>query len=53
VWGAVVGASMALGPPLGGILIETIGWRSVFWVNLPICLIALVLTVVVVPESRA
>lgn len=28
VWGAVVGASMALGPPLGGILIETVGWRS-------------------------
>ncbi len=53
VWGAVVGASMALGPPLGGILIETVGWRSVFWVNLPICLIALVLTVVAVPESRS
>ena len=53
VWGAVVGASLALGPPLGGVLIETIGWRSVFWVNLPICLAALALTVVVVPESRS
>lgn len=53
VWGAVVGASMALGPPLGGVLIETIGWRSVFWVNLPICLVALGMTFLVVPESRS
>ncbi len=53
VWGAVVGASMALGPPLGGFLIEAVGWRSVFWVNLPICAVALLMTVVVVPESRA
>jgi len=49
----VVGASMALGPLLGGVLIETIGWRSVFWVNLPICLLALVMTVAVVPEGRS
>ena len=37
VWGAVVGISMALGPIVGGLLIEVVGWRAVFWINLPIC----------------
>ena len=36
-WGAVVGISMALGPTVGGLLIEVVGWRAVFWINLPIC----------------
>ncbi|TSD93676.1 MFS transporter [Skermania sp. ID1734] len=53
VWGAVVGISMALGPMLGGLLIDTIGWRSVFWVNLPVCAAAIALTAVFVPESRS
>src|SRR5271165_5870657 len=33
VWGAVVGVSMALGPMLGGLLVSSAGWRSVFWIN--------------------
>ncbi|BBX20307.1 MFS transporter [Mycolicibacterium duvalii] len=53
VWGGVVGISMALGPIVGGLLIETVGWRSVFWINLPICAAALVLTAVFVPESKS
>lgn len=53
VWGAVVGISMALGPLVGGILIQTFDWRAVFYVNLPICLIAIVLTALIVPESRS
>lgn len=52
-WGGVVGISMAAGPILGGALVETVGWRSVFWINLPIGLLALVLTALYVPESRA
>ncbi|QIS19668.1 MFS transporter [Nocardia terpenica] len=53
VWGAVVGISTALGPMVGGGLIDALGWRSVFWINLPICAIALVLTTIYVPESKS
>lgn len=53
VWGAVVGISMSLGPIVGGLLIETIGWRSVFWINLPICAAAVLLTALFVPETRS
>ncbi|MGV9555077.1 MFS transporter [Streptomyces sp. NPDC003522] len=53
VWGAVVGISMAAGPLIGGLLVESVGWRSVFWVNLPVGLAALLLTLRHVPESRA
>src|SRR3954466_7986917 len=53
IWGAVFGAPMAAGPPPGGLLIETIGWRSIFWVNVPLGILGLVLTARVVPESRA
>lgn len=52
-WGAVVGVSLALGPVLGGILTSTIGWRSIFWVNVPVGIAAIVLSRLFVPESRA
>ncbi len=53
VWGGVVGISMAVGPIVGGALVHSFGWRSIFWLNLPIGLLALVLTTRFVPESRA
>ncbi len=52
-WGAAVGVSLALGPVLGGALVGSAGWRSVFWINIPVGLAALVLTALFVPESRA
>ncbi|MGW2212834.1 MFS transporter [Streptomyces sp. NPDC001781] len=53
MWGAVIGISMAAGPLAGGLLVESVGWRSIFWVNLPVGLAALLLTLRFVPESRA
>lgn len=53
VFGSMSGLSLALGPILGGALIDGFGWRSVFWINVPIVLIAVTLTTLFVPESRA
>jgi EmrB/QacA subfamily drug resistance transporter len=53
VWGGVVGISLGLGPVVGGVLVETVGWRSIFWINIPIGLAAIALTARFVPESRA
>jgi EmrB/QacA subfamily drug resistance transporter len=53
VWGAMFGISMALGPVIGGALVDSISWRAVFFVNVPIGLAAIVLTVLFVPDSRA
>ncbi len=53
VWGGVVGLSMALGPVAGGLLVSSVGWRSIFWINIPIGLTAIVLTALFVPESKA
>jgi EmrB/QacA subfamily drug resistance transporter len=53
VWGGVIGIAMALGPIVGGALIEFVGWRAVFWINLPICAIAILLTAIFVPESKS
>ena len=53
IWGAVFGLSMALGPVIGGALVASVGWRSIFWVNIPVGIAAIILTALVVPESRA
>ena len=53
IWGGVFGLSMALGPVVGGALVTAASWRLVFFVNVPIGLLAIVLTAVYVPESRA
>lgn len=36
VWGAVSGAALAIGPVVGGALVDGLGWRSIFWLNLPV-----------------
>ncbi|QAY73066.1 DHA2 family efflux MFS transporter permease subunit [Agromyces protaetiae] len=52
-WAAVSGIGIAAGPLLGGLLIDTIGWRSIFWINVPTGIAALVLALIFVPESKA
>lgn len=53
IWGSVVGISLGLGPVLGGVLTEAVGWRAIFWVNVPVVLVAIAATARFVPESRA
>jgi EmrB/QacA subfamily drug resistance transporter len=53
VFGSMSGLSLALGPILGGALVDGLGWRSIFLVNLPIVAAAIVCTALFVPESRA
>jgi len=53
IWGAVAGVSIAIGPLIGGALTQSIGWRSIFWINLPIGLAAILLAIKFVPESKA
>ena len=53
----MVGLGMALGPLPGGLLVEEVGWRSIFWINIPVGLAAIVLTALLVqgtacPPSR-
>lgn len=52
VWGAVGGLSAATGPILGSLLIDTIGWRGLFVVNAPVCLIAYLFGRRLLVESR-
>lgn len=49
--GAIVGLAAASGPPVGGILIKYINWQSVFFVNVPLAVIALILIMFFVGES--
>lgn len=53
VYGAIAAGGSAVGLLLGGVLTEYADWRWCFWVNLPVALLAVVLAVPVVPESRA
>jgi len=51
-WTAAGGVSIAAGPVLGGLLMSFAGWRSIFWVNIPICVLGFWLTLRVVPALR-
>jgi EmrB/QacA subfamily drug resistance transporter len=51
-WGAVTGIAVAVGPLLGGVLTSGISWRWIFFVNGPIGVVALIITVLKVAESR-
>jgi EmrB/QacA subfamily drug resistance transporter len=53
VWGAIAGAGGAIGLLLGGVIVELLSWRWVFFVNVPIGAVVLALTPRIVPESRS
>jgi EmrB/QacA subfamily drug resistance transporter len=52
IWTAIASTATAIGPTLGGLLVQTSGWRSIFLVNVPVGVLAIVLTVRFVAESR-
>lgn len=52
VWAGFSGLAVAIGPITGGFLLEHFSWQSVFWVNIPIGLVALVLGAFLIPTSR-
>ena len=51
VWGAVIGASTAAGPIVGGLLVQHIGWESCFYVNVPVGAVALTMSLLVLRET--
>ncbi|EGX57366.1 tetracenomycin C resistance and export protein [Streptomyces zinciresistens K42] len=53
IWGMVIGASTAGGPILGGVLVEHVNWQSVFFINVPVGILAVVLGVLILLDHRA
>ncbi|HUY07690.1 MAG TPA: MFS transporter [Acidimicrobiales bacterium] len=53
VWNATTGISVAAGPLVGGALVVAFGWRSVFWINVPIGILALIGSRLYLQESKA
>jgi EmrB/QacA subfamily drug resistance transporter len=53
IWGAIAGAGGAVGVLLGGVIVQAISWRWVFFINVPIGAAALLLTPRIIPESRS
>ncbi len=52
VWGGVSGLGVALGPVVGGAVVEGVSWQAIFWLNVPVAMIAVPLLLLSVPESR-
>lgn len=51
VWAAVAGVGVAIGPIIGGFLLEHFSWHAIFWVNPPLAVLMLLATLAFVPES--
>ena len=51
IWGALIGLSAACGPVLGGLLVQTFNWHAIFFVNLPFCILGLIMVTCYVPET--
>lgn len=52
IWAAMAAVGIALGPVLGGVLLAHFSWGSIFWVNVPVVIVALVAGAVILPTSK-
>ena len=52
IWGGVSGLGVALGPVVGGAVVEGLSWQAIFWLNVPVAVVALPLLRLAVAESR-
>lgn len=52
VWSGLAGVTTAVGPLLGGWLVDEVGWRSIFWINVPLAAVVIWLSVRHVPETK-
>src|SRR6202035_949689 len=52
IWGAVIAASAAVGPLLGGALTDTFGWSSIFYINVPVGVVVVLLTFARLRETK-
>ncbi len=52
IWGGVSGLGIALGPVVGGAVVEGISWQAIFWLNVPVAVVAVPLLLLTLPESR-
>ena len=50
LWGSTAGVAMLVGPLLGGVLVDALGWQWVFFINLPVGVVAFVLAAILVPR---
>ena len=52
IWAGVSARALAIGPLVGGLLTEHVGWSSIFYVNVPIGAVAIVASMLLIDESR-
>jgi EmrB/QacA subfamily drug resistance transporter len=52
IWAGVSAVALGIGPIVGGALVETVSWRWLFWLNLPLCILGVVLVVASTDEQR-
>src|SRR5947209_11111894 len=52
IWAAMSGLAIAIGPVIGGFLVEHVSWQSIFWVNVPVGIVGLTMTFLIVRDSK-